>query len=168
MALPEAAGLILTAASMGIGGETFVLDMGEPVNIAYMAWQLANIRSISRCQACEESSVPQPTMSGDGWYHDFRGGLCKCHAKPDIRIEFTGLRPGEKLTEQLYTGDHAATIHPRIWTVKNDSHYPGFPGDFTSLTDAVDACDERRVMRWLRLMVPEYKQSHMTEANTRA
>jgi len=86
MSIPEAANLILTAAVIGSGHETFVLDMGEPVNIAYMARQLANIRN-----------------------------------RPDIEIKFTGMRPGEKLTEQLYTGDTTPTDHPRIWTVNNNA-----------------------------------------------
>lgn len=133
MSIPEAAGLILTAAAIGNGGETFVLDMGVPVNIADMARRLAALRN-----------------------------------RPDIKIKFTGLRPGEKLSEQLFTGDTAATAHPRIWTIKNTGGYSNLAGDLDSLTIAVNDCDERRVMRWLRLLVPEYKQAHLTEANTNA
>ncbi len=84
MTIPEACGLILQAGAIGEGGEIFVLDMGEPVKIRYLAEQLI-------------------LLSGK------RPGQ-------DIPITYTGLRPGEKLFEELFYADEALTktVHPKI------------------------------------------------------
>jgi len=70
MLIPEAVSLVMQAGTMGNGGELFVLDMGEPVNIAEMAETLIRLHG----------------------YEPYR----------DIQIEFTGIRPGEKLYEELF------------------------------------------------------------------
>ncbi|WP_414730205.1 polysaccharide biosynthesis protein [Zhongshania aliphaticivorans] len=89
MTIPEASQLVLQAGSMGIGGEVFVLDMGEPVKIADLA------RKIIRLMGFNEKSDENP----DG----------------DIEIVYSGLRPGEKLYEELLIGDNPqGTAHPRI------------------------------------------------------
>ena len=78
MLIPEAVSLVLQAGTMGKGGELFVLDMGEPVNIAEMAETLIRLHG----------------------HEPYR----------DIKIEFTGIRPGEKLYEELfYDPDHVNT-----------------------------------------------------------
>lgn len=89
MTIPEASQLVLQAGSMGRDGEVFVLDMGEPVKIADLA------RKIIRLMGFTEKSEDAP----DG----------------DIEIVYTGLRPGEKLYEELLIGENPqGTIHPRI------------------------------------------------------
>ncbi|BBP45288.1 nucleotide sugar epimerase/dehydratase WbpM [Thiosulfatimonas sediminis] len=88
MTIPEAASLVIQAGSMGVGGEVYVLDMGDPVKIDLLA------RKIIRLSGLE-------VMDSDG------------HG--DIEICYTGLRPGEKLYEELLIGDNPdGTEHPRI------------------------------------------------------
>ncbi|WP_246840500.1 nucleoside-diphosphate sugar epimerase/dehydratase [Lacimicrobium sp. SS2-24] len=89
MTIPEAAQLVIQAGAMGKQGEVFVLDMGEPVKIADMAHKMAHLM----------------------------GRSIRNEANPDgdIELHFTGLRPGEKLYEELLTGDTSSkTPHPRI------------------------------------------------------
>ena len=89
MTIPEAAQLVLQAGAMGQGGDVFVLDMGEPVKIMDLARRMVQLSGLS----VRDESRP------DG----------------DISISITGLRPGEKLFEELLIGDNAEpTAHPRI------------------------------------------------------
>ena len=87
MTIPEAASLVIQAGSLGKGGELFVLDMGVPVRIAELAKRMIR-------------------LSG----HRVAGGR-----RSGIEIRYTGLRPGEKLYEELLIGDNVTgTSHPRI------------------------------------------------------
>lgn len=96
MTIPEAAELVLQAGSMGEGGDVFVLDMGQPVKIADLAEEMIRLSGLS----------VKNTEEPDG----------------DIAIEFTGLRPGEKLYEELLIGENVAgTVHPRIMCAKEKS-----------------------------------------------
>ena len=89
MTIPEAAQLVIQAGAMAKGGEVFVLDMGEPVRILDLAKNMVELSGHSLKSA------------------DNQGG--------DISIEITGLRPGEKLYEELLIGDNPQqTDHPRI------------------------------------------------------
>jgi FlaA1/EpsC-like NDP-sugar epimerase len=89
MTIPEAAQLVIQAGSMGQGGEVFLLDMGAPVRIADLARRMIHLTG---------HRVKNP-MTGEG----------------DIEIVYTGLRPGEKLFEELLIGDNPeGTDHPRI------------------------------------------------------
>ena len=94
MTIPEAVQLVLQAAAMGKGGETFVLDMGKPIKIVDLARDLIR-------------------LSG------FEPGR-------DIQVEFTGLRPGEKMFEELFLGEehHTRTTHEKIYVASNE-HEPG-------------------------------------------
>jgi len=88
MTIPEASQLVLQAATMGKGGEIFVLEMGEPIHIVHLARDLIRL---------------------SGYRPDV-----------DIKIAFTGMRPGEKLYEEINLSDEnaAKTKHPRIWIGK--------------------------------------------------
>ena len=98
MTIPEASQLVIQAAAMARGGEVFVLDMGESIKIADLAVKMIKLSGLS----------PK-----DG---DNPGG--------DIEIEFSGLRPGEKLYEELLIGDNVSTTqHNRIMTA-NEKFLP--------------------------------------------
>lgn len=89
MTIPEAAQLVLQAGAMGEGGDVFVLDMGRPVKIVDLALRMIRLSGM--------------TVKDDA------------HASGDIEIKVVGLRPGEKLYEELLIGDNPeATAHPRI------------------------------------------------------
>jgi len=89
MTIPEAASLVIQAGAMSEGGEVFVLDMGDPVNIAKLAEKMIQLSGLS---VRDENNL-----------------------QGDIAIEFTGLRHGEKLYEELLIGDNPSkTDHPMI------------------------------------------------------
>lgn len=89
ISIPEAAGLVIQAGAMAKGGEVFALDMGEPIKIVDLAGLMIRLSGL---QARDAE-----------------------HPDGDIEIVFTGLRPGEKLTEDLHLAAHTrATAHPRI------------------------------------------------------
>jgi FlaA1/EpsC-like NDP-sugar epimerase len=95
MTIQEASQLVIQAGAMGGGGEVFVLDMGEPVNILDMAKKLIHLSGLE----IKDSENP------DG----------------DIEIVFTGLRPGEKLYEELLIGENVTpTSHPLIMSADED------------------------------------------------
>lgn len=95
MTIPEAAQLVIQAGSMGAGGDVFVLDMGEPVRIAELAEKMIHLSGLS----IKSDLNPQG----------------------DIEIQFTGLRPGEKLFEELLIGTNVVgTDHPMIMSANED------------------------------------------------
>ncbi|MDX2203245.1 MAG: nucleoside-diphosphate sugar epimerase/dehydratase [Hyphomicrobiaceae bacterium] len=99
ISIPEAAELVIQAGAMAAGGEVFALDMGEPVRIADLA------RMMIRLSGLQLKDAGNP----DG----------------QIEIKFTGLRPGEKLAEELYISDRISTTqHPRIQCIEE----PVLPG----------------------------------------
>ncbi len=95
MTIPEAAQLVLQAGAMAQGGDVFVLDMGQPVKIMDLARRMAQLSGLS----------VRDERNPDG----------------DIEIKVVGLRPGEKLYEELLIGDNPeATAHPRIMKAHED------------------------------------------------
>jgi FlaA1/EpsC-like NDP-sugar epimerase len=128
MTIPEASQLVLQAFSIGMGGELFALDMGEPVKIVDLARNLILLSGL------------QPDL--------------------DIRIEFTGLRPGEKMFEELNLQDEhlVATSHAQIKTYITRADF-----DAKQIKRIVheleQICDERDVGRLLLLLkklIPDY------------
>ncbi len=95
MTIPEAAQLVIQAGAMAKGGDVFVLDMGEPVKIQNLARRMIHLMGLT----VRDEANP------DG----------------DIQIEYTGLRPAEKLYEELLIGtDVSGTQHPRIMRASED------------------------------------------------
>ncbi|WP_313472154.1 polysaccharide biosynthesis protein [Stutzerimonas nitrititolerans] len=132
MTIPEAAQLVIQAGSMGQGGDVFVLDMGQPVKIAELAEKLIHLSGLS----------VRSEKSPHG----------------DIAIEFTGLRPGEKLYEELLIGDNvSATEHPMI--MRADEEYftwDVLKGLLARLLKAVEDDDYPQVRVLLREAVSGY------------
>ncbi len=110
MTVKEAAQLVIQAGAMAEGGEVFVLEMGEPVKIYDMAKEMIRLSGLS----ITSSSNPEG----------------------DIAIEFTGLRPGEKLYEELLVGENCeGTSHPRI--MKANENYLSLQ-EFEKLAKSID------------------------------
>jgi len=95
MSIPEAVQLVLQAGSMAKGGDVFVLDMGDPIKILDLAYKMIHLSGLK----------PIDNNNPDG----------------DIKIQFTGLRPGEKLYEELLIGDDVIqSKHPRIMQAREE------------------------------------------------
>jgi len=132
MTIPEAAQLVIQAGSMGQGGDVFVLDMGEPVRIVELAEKMIHLSGLS--------------VRTDKSPHG------------DIAIEFTGLRPGEKLYEELLIGDNVeATQHPMIMSAHEDMlSWDVLKSRLYELVAAVESDDYVRVRQMLRDTVSGY------------
>ncbi|MFG0826867.1 polysaccharide biosynthesis protein [Pseudomonas sp. CJQ_7] len=132
MTIPEAAQLVIQAGSMGRGGEVFVLDMGEPVRIVELAEKMIHLSGLS----VRSERNPQG----------------------DIAIEFTGLRPGEKLYEELLIGDHVrSTQHPMIMSAHEDClPWEALKEKLAALLSAISRDDYGHVRQLLRETVSGY------------
>ena len=132
MSIPEAAQLVIQAGTMATGGEVFVLEMGTPVKIDDLA------RTMIRLSGLEVRDDNHP----DG----------------DIAIEYVGLRPGEKLYEELLIGENTTgTSHPRIF--KNSEPivpYDELAAVLERLEDAIHRMDEAEMQDVLRATVEGY------------
>jgi len=138
MTIPEASQLVLQAASMGRGGEIFVLEMGEPVRIVDLARDLVRL-----------SGLP------DG----------------AIDIRFTGIRPGEKLFEELYFEEEETlpTSHPKV---RAAYHRPYTLGEVREgilrLERLVDNVPDPILRGELESLVPEYKPGDVDSVDAKA
>jgi FlaA1/EpsC-like NDP-sugar epimerase len=132
MTIPEAAQLVLQAARMSEGGEVFILDMGEPVKILDLAKRLIDLSGLS--------------LRDDKNPHG------------DIEIQVTGLRPGEKLYEELLIGDNPErTNHPRIMKARESfMAWDELDLLLAQLNQAISRNDELAIKDTLRLMVAGY------------
>ncbi|ELR65063.1 UDP-N-acetylglucosamine 4,6-dehydratase [Photobacterium marinum] len=98
MLIPEAAQLVIQAGAMKHNGQVFVLDMGEPVKILDLAKRMIQLMGMSE-------KIADLSEESEG----------------DIEIQFTGLRPGEKLYEELLIGNNVeGTRHPKIMTASEE------------------------------------------------
>lgn len=133
MTIPEAAQLVIQAGSMGEGGDVFVLDMGEPVKIAELAEKMIQLSGLSVRSA----------RNVDG----------------DIAIEFTGLRPGEKLYEELLIGDNVTdTGHPMIMRAEEKKlDWAALSAALTRMDQALKTDDYPRVQRLFLELVDGYR-----------
>jgi FlaA1/EpsC-like NDP-sugar epimerase len=133
MTIPEAAQLVLQATGMAKGGEVFVLDMGEPVKLVDLARQMVELSGCS----IRDSKNP------DG----------------DIAITFTGLRPGEKLYEELLLSDSdQSTGHPLFRQAQEERLGVVELADLIAqLMKALEALDAQYSIEVLRNLVKEIR-----------
>ncbi len=129
MTIPEAVQLVLQAATIGVGNETFVLDMGEPVRLVDLARDMIEL-----------------------------SGLEVDH---DVDVMFTGLRPGEKLFEELFvTGEeHQRTSHDKIFVArKSGSSVPTSMDHLMyALERAAQEDDTEMIFLLLQTLIPEFQ-----------
>jgi FlaA1/EpsC-like NDP-sugar epimerase len=132
MTIPEAVQLVLQATGMARGGELFLLDMGEPVRIAELARQMIELSGLR----VKDDQNPNG----------------------DIAIEYTGLRPGEKLFEELLiSARDQPTHHPLIRKAKEPNHCSSeLALLINALGNALDQWDEQATIDILSQLVPEY------------
>ncbi|WP_371817793.1 polysaccharide biosynthesis protein [Polynucleobacter sp. VK25] len=132
MTIPEAAQLVIQASAMAVGGDVFVLDMGEPVRIYDLA---AKMVYLSGLLVKDED-----------------------HPHGDIEIKVTGLRPGEKLYEELLIGENPQpTDHPKIMKAHEEFlSWDDLQQELEKLNLALDAGDTNLIRGLLKKLVPGY------------
>ena len=133
MTIPEAAQLVIQAGAMGEGGDVMVLDMGEPVKIVDLAKRMIHLSGFSH----KDESNPVG----------------------DIEIRFSGLRPGEKLYEELLIGDNTLpTSHARIMRASEDALcWDELEPLLFELEAAVKAENSDAIRALLKKAVPEFE-----------
>lgn len=139
MTIPEAVQLVLQASAMAQGGDLFLLDMGEPVRIADLARQMI---SLSGLTVCDET-----------------------HPEGEIEIVCTGLRPGEKLFEELLIGaESQPTDHPLIYRAIEEGLQPSQLWPLLDQLQAALASQDLKVtFSLLSTLVPEWQTSDQKE-----
>ena len=127
MTIPEAAQLVIQAGAMGPGGDVFVLDMGEPVNIQYLAEQMIRLAG------------KEPGK--------------------DIHITYTGLRPGEKLFEELFHASEQLlpTVHEKLFKARfRQMNWNELTQTVRMLQAACTAYQTDELIVLLKCLVPEF------------
>lgn len=135
MTIPEAAQLVIQAGAMAKGGDVFVLDMGQPVKIIDLARRMVELSGL--------------TVKDEQ------------HPDGDIAIEISGLRPGEKLYEELLIGDNPKpTQHPRIMKAHEDFiPWAEFEPKLSALELALNVNDVGVIRLMLQQLVAGYSPS---------
>ena len=133
MTIPEAAQLVIQAGAMGQGGDVYVLDMGEPVKILDLAKRMVELSGLT----VRDETDPNG----------------------DIEIQVTGLRPGEKLFEELLIGDNPLpTEHRRIMKANEDFlPWDALQVKLADLTQALETNDVPLIRTSLKDLVPGYQ-----------
>lgn len=133
MTIPEAAQLVIQAGAMASGGDVFVLDMGQPLKIIDLAKRMIELSGLRLKDDLGE--------------------------KGDIAIEVTGLRPGEKLYEELLIGDNPLpTVHPRIMRANEEFLvWAELNERLNELKIALDAGDSPLALNLLKTLVSGYQ-----------
>jgi len=138
MTIPEAVSLVVQAGAIGGRGQVFVLDMSDPVRIVDLATNMVRL------------SGHEPRMPGDG-----AGGA------KDLRIVFTGSRPGEKIHEELWSDDESVgeTEHPKIKRLSRPPVDPAWLSDqLHELEELAEAGDTLEVVAKLGSIVRQPKR----------
>jgi len=133
MTIPEAVELVIQAGAMGLGGDVFVLDMGKPVRIDDLARKMIHLSGL---EVKDES-----------------------HPDGDIEIKYTGLRPGEKLYEELLIGDNVSeTDNPLIMRAQEELlTWDELSPILDELQNAIIKCDQAKLRELLIKIVPGFK-----------
>jgi FlaA1/EpsC-like NDP-sugar epimerase len=139
MTIPEAVQLVLQAGIMAQGGEVFVLDMGKPVRVHDLAKNMIEMSGLTIRSAANPEG--------------------------DIEIEIIGLRPGEKLFEELLIGDNPiTTAHPRIMMANEDFlPWETLRARLDHLAERVEQQDAAGVRALLIELLPEYRAGALTD-----
>ena len=135
MTVTEAAQLVIQASSLSKGGDIFLLDMGNPIRIEDLAKQMIRLSGLSVRN--------------------------KLNPKGDIEIIATGLRPGEKLYEELLIdGKPERSVHPLIFKAKEkEINYNQFSNDIKLLIKSIEDYDQNQTLNILSKYVPEWRKS---------
>ena len=135
MTIPEAAQLVIQAGAMAKGGDVFMLEMGQPVKIMDLARRMIELSGL----------IVRDEQNPDG----------------DVEIEITGLRPGEKLYEELLIGDNLhSTLHPRIMRAQEEFiSWSEFEHKLKSLEIALNVNDVGVIRLMLQQLVTGYLPS---------
>lgn len=133
MTIPEAAQLVLQASAMAEGGDVFLLDMGEPIRIVDLAKRMIKLSGLK--------PQDQNQLSGD------------------IEISFTGLRPGEKLHEELLVNNRRIeTQHPRIFRAQEEyTPWSELKNLLTPLKESALQNNNQETIRLLKKIVTDYQ-----------
>ena len=133
MTIPEAVELVIQSGAMGQGGDVFVLKMGEPVRIKDLAEKMIHLSGLE--------------LKDDD------------HPNGDIEIKYTGLRPGEKLYEELLIdpAQSQPTKHPRIFSSAEPlPETVVLEKEISILTEAIEQRDLSAALDSMKRIVPEY------------
>jgi len=136
MTIPEAALLVIQAGALGKGGDVFVLDMGEPVNISDLARKMIHLMGL---EVREEGSD-----------------------EGDIAIRYSGLRPGEKLKEELLIeGNLVGSEHPKIlWAEEGSMSWSQLENLLSKLEVACHDYDYTAIKAILQHTLVGYRPDH--------